>query len=178
MRECTRILSDADVNLWRYIPAQRRRRAWVCSSSDRQCCSALLLRHRKQVQIFGGTSTLAILRVFFHLKAVIGTLRLLCPGLVLLWDTQVWSCVDGFPPGSPLLCLLRRDVRPAVVVVVDWRFVPPAGGSWGDGQEIKTTYTIAPNNSWSSSYQLWSQRCPFLGLLTLKSWEESVKTQF
>lgn len=104
-----------------------------------------------------------------HLKTGIGTLCLQWTGLVL---------VDGFPPSSLLLCLLYRDVRPAavVVIIVHWRFVPPAGGSWGDGQEINTTYTIAPKNSWSCSYQLRLQCCSFLWLLILKLGKEFQNT--
>lgn len=104
-----------------------------------------------------------------YLKTGMGTLRLQRTGLVL---------VDGFPPSSLLLCLLYRDVRPAdvVVVMIHWRFVPPAGGSWGDRQEINTTYTIAPKNSWSCSYQLRLQCYSFLWLLILKLGEEFQNT--
>ena len=175
--DSTRTLNGADVNLWRYIPAQRRRRAWARSSSGRRCHSGLpLRRHRKQIQVFVGLSTLGILCVSFHRHTVIGTLRLRWPGLLLLRDAQVWGCVDGFPAGSPLLWLLHRDVRPAFVVV-HWRFLRPIGGSWGNGQEVKTTYTIAPANSWSLSHQLWSRCRSFLWFLILKSWEERLKTQ-
>lgn len=64
VHEGRRIGDGADVNLWRYIPAQRRRRAWV-RSSERRCCSRLLLR-RKQIQMFGGRATPGSLRLFFH----------------------------------------------------------------------------------------------------------------